>query len=117
MLLSCDADGDEEGVKTVTFGFDGDNFAIELCPAQRDQLAGALGEYIGAEPAGPGQPSRCCHSRVESVTYALGRGPTGTRSPTGDASRLPKNAYEAASRLSAPRNPVPANRLHGSPPA
>ena len=48
VLLTCDIDDRDDDIETVTFGYDGDSYSLELCDTHRDELAGALGGFIDA---------------------------------------------------------------------
>jgi hypothetical protein len=105
VLLICDLDDNDEGVKTVTFGFDGDDFAIELCEAHRHQLASALGEYIGAARFERGGARRARAAKpAPSLKAGLGDVRDWARANGYEVSnrgRLPaavRDAYQAASR-------------------
>jgi Lsr2 len=47
VVITDDLDG-EAGAKTVTFGFDGVSYEIDLATANRDKLEKALAPFIGA---------------------------------------------------------------------
>ena len=50
VVFTCDLHADEfsDGVETVSFGLDGQNYELEACEQHRGQLQEAFAPYVGA---------------------------------------------------------------------
>ncbi len=75
VLLTCDLDEEEvEAAETVTFGFDGSSYAIELCNTHLDEFNEWMQGYIGAarRADGPRRRSRSAGSPARGRSGANG---------------------------------------------
>ncbi|MBA2625475.1 MAG: Lsr2 family protein [Acidimicrobiia bacterium] len=74
VLLTCDLDEEEvEAAETVTFGFDGSSYAIELCNAHLDEFNEWMQGYIGAARRADG-PRRRARSGGSATRGRTGSG-------------------------------------------
>jgi hypothetical protein len=48
ILLTCDLDENTDEVETVTFGFDGHSYALELCADHRQEFADFMAGHVAA---------------------------------------------------------------------
>jgi len=83
VLITCDLDDDEvEAAETVTFGYNGATYELEMCQQHLDEFNNWIGEYVAAARR-VGTPTR--------ARRAAGAAPAARRRP----SRGPRNARGA----------------------
>lgn len=106
VLLTCDLDDDEvEAVETVTFGYEGANYAFELCAEHLDELNNVMHGYIASARRADG-PTRRARSRGGTARAGAGEGLGAVRAwareagyEVSDRGRIPaevRQAYDAA---------------------
>lgn len=65
VILSCDLDHDgpvDDGVMTVEFGYEGERYTIELCPAHLDEYHTWMQDYVNH-----GTPSGATRRAIKKV--------------------------------------------------
>ncbi len=106
VLLTCDLDeGDVEAVETVTFGYDGTNYAFELCAEHLEEFNKVIHTYIGSARRAEGG-RRSAASVARSATKSENPGAIrewarGAGYEVSDRGRIPaeiREAYETAQK-------------------
>lgn len=107
VLLTCDLDDDDvEAVETVTFGYDGTNYAFELCSDHLDEFNNMIQGYIASARRAEGPRRRAATAGARSGTNredpgAVREWARGAGYEVSDRGRIPaevREAYEAAHR-------------------
>jgi len=93
ILLTCDLDEEDvPAAETVTFSFDGNSYAFELCEAHLEEFNNTMQGYIaGARRADGGR-----RARVASAPRAAGRSSKEDLAPVREWARA--NGYRVSDR-------------------
>jgi hypothetical protein len=95
ILLTCDLDEDDvAAVETVTFGFDGNSYAFELCEEHLEEFTNTMHGYVGAARRADGTAGR--RPRVNAAPKPVVRSTREDLAPVREWARA--NGYRVSDR-------------------
>ncbi|MDQ6840150.1 MAG: Lsr2 family protein [Actinomycetota bacterium] len=107
VLLTCDLDEDDiEAVETVTFGYEGTNYAFELCADHLEEFNNVMQGYVASARRAEGQRRSRSGAGARSSANredpgAMREWARGAGYEVSDRGRIPaeiRDAYDAAHR-------------------